>query len=244
VPEDYEVRPGDCIASLAYVRGLFWETVWEHPRNAGLKAERLDPNILKPGDIVHLPDRETKTVEKPTDQLHHFRRKGVPAKLRLRIMQDELPEAPPQNPIESGTGRHFSAEDPDTSETSERQEPRANVPYVLDIDGRLTNGQTDGEGMVDLPIPPNARRGRLILEPGTLREMAIDLNLGRLDPVTGIGGQKQRLANLGFDCGSDNDEATPEFEAALRAYQESRGLDVTGEPDQATRDKLEQEHGS
>jgi N-acetylmuramoyl-L-alanine amidase len=159
-------------------------------------------------------------------------------------MQDKLPEAPPQNASQSGDGRHFSGEDPDTSDTSERQEPRANVPYVLDVDGMLTNGETDGDGMVELSIPPNARRGRLILEPGTLREMAIDLNLGRLDPVTGAGGVKQRLANLGFDCGSADDEETLEFKAALQAYQESRGLDVTGEADQATRDKLEQEHGS
>jgi hypothetical protein len=159
-------------------------------------------------------------------------------------MQDELPEAPPQNASQSGAGRQFSGEDPDTSDTSERQEPRANVPYVLDVDGMLTNGETDGDGMVELSIPSNARRGRLILEPGTLREMAIDLNLGRLDPVTGAGGVKQRLANLGFDCGSADDEETPEFKAALQAYQESRGLDVTGEADQSTRDKLEQEHGS
>ena len=66
--EDYTVKEGDCIASLAYDRGLLWQTVWNHPLNALLKTQRQDPNVLKPGDIVHLPDKQLKTVDKPTDQ--------------------------------------------------------------------------------------------------------------------------------------------------------------------------------
>jgi len=42
-------------------------------------------------------------------------------------------------------------------------EPRANLAYVLTIDGVETRGSTDGEGAVRVPIPPQARRGTLLL---------------------------------------------------------------------------------
>jgi hypothetical protein len=241
--EDYTVKKGDCISSLAFERGLLWETVWNHPNNASLKSQRPDPNILQPGDIVHLPDKQPKTVDKPTEKRHPFVRKGVPAKLRLKILQDQLPEAPDQDQSQQALSQHFTGEDPDTSSTSEKQTPRANVPYVVVIDGKSTNGTTDGSGMVQLSIPPNAKSGRLTLDPGTLTETVINLNLGWLDPVENVSGVKQRLANLGFDCGDQSNDETPDFQAALEAYQESRGLEATGDLDDATRNQLKQEHG-
>jgi Putative peptidoglycan binding domain len=243
VPQNYEVVEGDCIASLSYVRGLFWRTVWDHPLNAALKARRRDPNILKPHDIVHLPDKQLKTVDKPTDQQHLFMRKGVPAKLRLKILEDDQPEMPPHVQTEPSVSRQFFGEDPDTSGASERQRPRAGVPYVLVIDGKSTEGETDSEGMLEISIPPNALGGRLTLEPGTLRETVFNLNLGWLDPIDGPSGMKQRLSNFGFDCGDQTNEATPGFQQAMRAFQESRGLNVTGVADGASLEKLKQEHG-
>jgi hypothetical protein len=242
--DDHTVKEGDCIASLAYERGLSWQKVWNHPLNAALKTQRQDPNILKPGDIVHLPDKQLKTVDRPTDQLHEFVLEGVPAKLRLRILQGGQPQASPQNPKPTDISQHFSDEDPDTSGKSEQQTPRADVPYVLVIDGNLRDGETDENGMVELSIPPNARRGRLVLEPGTLRETVFDLNLGWLDPADSVSGIKQRLANLGVNCGDQSNEVTPGFQDALRVFQESRGLQVTGVADDATRTQLKLEHGS
>jgi hypothetical protein len=243
MPEDYKVRPGDCITSLAYERGLVWQKVWNHPKNAPLQAKRKDPNILQPGDVVHLPDKDQRYESGATEQRHRFRRKDVPARLRLRIMEDELPESLPQHQPETQFSRHFTGEDPDTSGTHERSQPRANIPYVLEIDGKLSNGETNADGMVECDIPPNARRGRLLLEPGTLREMALDLNLGYLDPIAELSGIRQRLRNLGFDSRGGANAITLDLEVSLRSYQESRGLQVTGQPDEATRTQLEQEHG-
>ncbi len=277
MPEDYTVRAGDCISSIAFDHGFFWETLWNHPKNANLKSKRLDPNILKEGDIVHIPDLSLREESRATEKRHRFKLKGAPAKLRLRILEEPKPPPPPagasmpaaaqdsggslldnasaavkqglsipgaQNPRESIT------EDPETETTPQPDKPRANVPYLIEIDGTTITGQTDSDGRIEHHIPPNARQGRLILEPGTLNEVELPLNLGHLNPLmdasgaTDVSGVKHRLANLGFDCGDRSDETTPELTAALRAFQEKDGLQVTGEVDQPTRDKIRQLHGS
>jgi hypothetical protein len=90
---DYTVQQGDCIASIAYERGLLWKTIWDYPQNAKLKEKRKDPNILYEGDIVFVPDKEDKEESCATEQKHSFRRKGVPEKLRLKLMAGDEPVA-------------------------------------------------------------------------------------------------------------------------------------------------------
>jgi LysM repeat protein len=245
---EYKVKQGDCLSSIAERYGLFWEKVWNHPKNAKLKEKRKDPNILYPGDVVFVPDKDRKEESGATEQRHRFRKKGTPAKLRLKIMEESIEEeeAPPPSstPSQPQDTKNVVFEDPQTEERSQEDRPRQNIPYILDIDGNLTEGTTDDDGMIEVNIPPNARQGRLILEPGTTNERVLPLNLGGLNPLSEISGIKHRLKNLGFDCGDTSDEATPGLEAALRAFQEKHGLRVTGEADQATKDKLQDLHGS
>jgi len=89
----YTVRQGDCISSIAHKNGHFWEKVWNHPSNGSLRATRKDPNVLLPGDVVFVPDKEEKTESGATDTQHRFKKKGVPAKLRLRLCDDDEPRA-------------------------------------------------------------------------------------------------------------------------------------------------------
>ena len=91
MPTQHTVRQGECITSIADQYGLFWETVWNHADNSELKQQREDPNILQSGDIVHIPDKELKEEDCATEQRHHFRKKGIPAKLKVRIMADNEP---------------------------------------------------------------------------------------------------------------------------------------------------------
>jgi len=205
---DYKVKQGDCISSIAERHGLFWDKVWNHPKNSRLKEQRKDPNVLYPGDILFIPEKDKREESGGTEQRHRFKKKGTPAKLRLQIMEDD--------------------------------QPRANVDYTLVIDGQIFSGTTDGDGKIEQSIPPNAKKGVLILENDT----PISLQLGHIDPIEMITGVQQRLLNLGFDCGGVNGNLDPETKKALREFQETYGLTVSGELDTPTKDKLLQKHGS
>ncbi len=194
---------GDSIPSIAMDNGFFWETIWNHPENAQLKAKRKTPNQLMPGDEVFVPELRIKTVSKGTDGRHKFKRKGVPAKFRLQLKLLD--------------------------------EPRANEAYVLEIDGNTFKGTTDGNGILEQFIPPNAKGGRLLLNGG---KEVIQIRIGFLNPIDEISGIQQRLNNLGFNCGSEDGELDDQTRAAIRAFQEAYGLQATGEPDGPTKAKL------
>jgi hypothetical protein len=200
--------------------------------------------VLMVGDVVHVPDLTLKYVSKPTDQTHRFELKGVPAKLRLRILRPpKLDQVIPGPSLVSSRAIDNLYEDP-PPEPPQSDEPRARVPYVLEIDGALVRGTTDKDGRIEHSIPPNARQGNLLMELGTANELRLPLRLGYLNPVSELSGIKQRLANLGLGCGDLSDEPTPEMAAALSIFQEKAGLPVTGEVDAATRNKLANLHGS
>jgi N-acetylmuramoyl-L-alanine amidase len=80
------VQQGESTASLAYESGLFWKTIWLHPRNQQLRQRRNQPNILYPGDEIFIPARESKSVSCATEKKHTFVRKGVPEKLNVRFL--------------------------------------------------------------------------------------------------------------------------------------------------------------
>jgi hypothetical protein len=119
-------------------------------------------------------------------------------------------------------------------------EPIANEPYVLEIDGALSEGRTDGDGKVEITIPPNANKGKI-----TLRESGdeYELELGCLDPITEISGVQARLRNLGFECGPIDGKLGSKTQSALREFQKHNKLDATGDLDDETRQKLKESHG-
>jgi len=117
-------------------------------------------------------------------------------------------------------------------------EPRANLEYVLEIDGQLLRGKTDASGKVEIWVPYDAKQGKLIL--GDTEEY--DLDFGHLDPVTEDTGACARLINLGFL--SSEDASDNEYRTAIEAFQEQYDLEMTGEMNEATRNKLLEVHGS
>jgi len=120
-------------------------------------------------------------------------------------------------------------------------EPLAGLPYKMVIDGRIIKGKTGPKGLVEEPIPPDAREGFLVIQKKE-REFRYDLDFGHLDPLETTTGVKARLANLGFDPGPIDQEERPEFTSALNRFQEKYGLEQTGKPDPPTLDKLDQVH--
>jgi hypothetical protein len=90
---NYDVQPGDCLESIAYEHGFFWETLWNHPDNASLKQSRQAPNILLAGDQVAVPPLRPKNEAGATETRHRFKRKGVPSKLEMVLKDKDKPRA-------------------------------------------------------------------------------------------------------------------------------------------------------
>lgn len=115
------------------------------------------------------------------------------------------------------------------------EEPRANQEYRLVVDGKVYTGTTDAEGVLEQFVDPMARSARLVIG---AEEQEYLFDLGHLNPIEELSGVQQRLNNLGYDCSEANGQMGERTAAALRAFQGRYGLKVTGEADQATRDKL------
>ncbi len=89
----YKVKQGECMSSVAYAHGFFWESLWSHADNEGLRSRRESPFVLEPGDVVSVPPLRQREEARPTGARHTFRRKGVPAKLSLRLFVGGEPMA-------------------------------------------------------------------------------------------------------------------------------------------------------
>ena len=202
----HKVEKGECISSIAEKYGFFPETLWELGENSDLKELRKDPNILLAGDTVTIPDKRLKEVAVKTGQRHKFKRKGVPARFRLKIMNGDV--------------------------------PRSNITFTLLIDEKIElEGETDGDGILDVSIPPTAKKGVIFLDDG---QQSIKVSFGHLDPVTEEDGIRQRLFNLGLLETIDVPEA--DLTAAVRMFQRIKELKPTGLVDDDTRNALVEAH--
>jgi hypothetical protein len=92
MPIKHIVQQGECISRLAYEYGVPLERIWNEPKNAepdGVKTKRKSPYILKPGDVVWIPEKRVKEVTKQSGQRHRFRRKGSSEKVVLKFMRGD-----------------------------------------------------------------------------------------------------------------------------------------------------------
>ena len=245
MPTQHTVAQGECMASIACNHGFVPETIWNHPDNSALKEERGDLLILHPGDVVVIPDLRPREESGATETKHRFRRKGVPMILRMKFFKVKPPEEGEAGVTRSGGQYSDEAyEDPEIEVVEPEFEPRKNEAYRFECEGRSAEGSTDGEGLAELTIMPGDREARIIFSPGTDAQEVIPLGLGEMDPVSQAEGVRKRLLNLGFLCEPDGPLDAPDLAAVLREFQEAQGLEVTGEADSATQDKLVEVHGS
>ena len=122
--------------------------------------------------------------------------------------------------------------------------PRVSVAFRLDIDGALKIGQTNGCGMIETVIPPNAKKGLLIVTEEGQEDEEYELNLGYLDPITEISGVQMRLHNLEYYCGDMDGILNQATREAIVEFQRRNGLNPSGQLDEITLQKLEEIHGS
>lgn len=93
MPLRHSVTQGECISSIAYHYGFDPAFLWDHPDNKDLKEMRKSMNVLAPGDIVAIPEKEITAAACETGRRHTFRRKGIPEKLRFQFLLAGEPRA-------------------------------------------------------------------------------------------------------------------------------------------------------
>ncbi len=237
----HTVSEGECIESIAKQYGFFADTLWNLSENQRLRELRKDRNTLLPGDVIVVPEKQQKYYSGSTEVRHRFIRKGVPARLRIKFYKPAAPEPPGGS---SGGGYDPSRYDHAQQQQDTQYEPITNARFVLTLDGRHIDGQSDGEGMVDVPIAPDAAGGTIRFYPGTPEEITFDLSLGEMAPIDTVIGVRKRLNNVGYLSVPSGDQPDDSLRTALRQFQAEHNLSASGEIDQATKDKLKEIHGS
>jgi len=212
----HTVNQGECLASIAKMYGFSdWKVIYDDSQNADFRKKRPNPNILKPGDELFIPDKDSKSENGQSDQTVNFKLndKIVPTLLRIVL----------QNP--DGT-------------------PMAKKKYLLKVDEDVFENTTAQDGLVEHEIPPDARSGELTVwvDDDDDEGVTYELELGCLDPIEEITGIQARLNNLGYNCGSEDGELNEQTKEALKSFQADKGLKPTGEVNDDVKKKLEDLH--
>ncbi len=121
-----------------------------------------------------------------------------------------------------------------------------NCAYKLEVGGANFQGSTGGDGMIEAPVPQDARNAALTLwfdgQP-IGPHVRWQLQIACLDPVDHPSGIQARLNNLGYDCGPVDGILGHRSKEAVRVFQEDNQLKVDGVAGPNTKDKLIQVYG-
>jgi len=83
----YTVRQGDHLSRVARQFGFRdYKLIWDDPKNADLKKKRQNPNVLMPGDVLFIPDKQQKEETRPTTDIHVFKLTSKRLKLRFTVL--------------------------------------------------------------------------------------------------------------------------------------------------------------
>ena len=210
----HTVQQGECLVSIAKCRGFPWRAIYDHSLNESFRARRPNPNVIYPGDRLFIPGPEPREESGETESRHRFRRRGehVQTGVLIHDMKDG---------------------------------PLASRRYALVVGGERWEGRTDSEGRLEHTIPVDAERGTLwvwLSDEAGSEPMRWPIAFGTLNPEGYVSGVKQRLRNLGYPAGDDGEELDPLTRESIVHFQKDQGLPLTGEADDATRQRLVEMH--
>jgi hypothetical protein len=213
----HKVQQGEGMIHIAAkYQFLDYQTIWDDAKNAQLKRQRPNPELLFPGDLVYIPDKKSRNETRGTGSKYTFQiRQKATQTIRIAVEDTEGKRL-------AGTG------------------------YTLMVAGEEIAGQTDGQGILQADVPVDEQEGELHIQNHVWPLKIAHLNPIEHTHDRGVSGVVARLRNLGYEPGPTegtlDDEKT---KAAIRAFQEEHGLPVDGSctPRSATLARLIEKHG-
>jgi len=222
MPKIHIVKQGEHLSSIAERYSFVeHETLWNHPDNAALKDER-SPHVLLPGDEVIIPDKESKSLPRPTGALHSFRIGGDRLTLRLRLLGtlgEPLAETDCELTVE-GSSLSLRTDPDGVIEATIPRSARQGSLAILDITYELAIGHLDP---AKEPSGLSARLNNLGYYSGEVPEVE-----------TGA-------ETVSEGAGGPNDEEERRF--AIACFERDSGLPVSGNATAAMASMLEAQHG-
>ena len=214
----HRVKQGECLVTIANQYGLKdYKIIYDHPKNATFKQRRPNPNIVHPGDVLFIPDKQDKQESRATTQQHRF---VTPTNtVLLRII------------VEDGDGRALAHKKYCLKVAGQMLTGCTDAQGLLEQ--HISQDATEGELRIWLKAEDEGLPGKGHLFP---------LAIGSLDPVEEITGVQARLNNLGFHCGEIDGICGPHTKKALKAFQAKYRLTESGAIDATSRQKLREMH--
>jgi peptidoglycan hydrolase-like protein with peptidoglycan-binding domain len=212
------VKQGEHLSQIAFEAGFRnFEVIWNDPVNADLKKKRQNPNVLFPGDVVVIPERNTKQESAATDQRHRFKVTIPKLELRIRLLGlDSKPAAGVEVEV-TIDGNVTPITTPGDGMIEQLLSPTARGGSIRFKDERTPFKQ----------------------------QIPIEVKVGHLDPVEEESGQRGRLNALGYEAGdpAKSGDGSLEFRSAVEEFQCDHGLKVDGVVGAQTRKKLQAVYG-
>ncbi|MEJ2076247.1 MAG: peptidoglycan-binding domain-containing protein, partial [Reinekea sp.] len=126
-------------------------------------------------------------------------------------------------------------------------QPLAKTRTVLTIDEQSQERFTDANGRIRQVVSgTEANEGRLDIYLDTSSDtptQSMRVQLSSLENIASIKGVQTRCNHLGYDCGTIDGDLGEKTQRAIQAFQSAHNLPASGQPDEATLNKLTQLHG-
>jgi hypothetical protein len=223
----YVVRQGDYLTAIAHRLGFDGEAVWQRSENEELRQRRPNPEMLAPGDVLHVPlEREHHQLDLELEATSRFKAAVPMVKIKIQLRHLGEPLANESYFVEGG-----------------RRADRAPK-------------RTGSDGKVEIQVPSHVGEIQIVL-PDRHEIYPVTIgHLDPIDEPTGVHARLQNLGYLipirhHFSAdpvfaerwlGAHDDAA--ELADAIRRFQRDQHIDETGVADEATRNALRTVHGT
>jgi hypothetical protein len=210
----YVIRQGDYLTKLAYTMGLDLDDVWNDPKNEALRDERPDHSILCPGDVLFVPDTQSKSLPLVGGTTNEFVATVPKITVEVRLLDCE--------------GAPIAAE----------------PYRVMDVpEADQEQKETDPEGTIRVEVAVHVRSVTISLERLGLTYEFMVGDLDPHDEPSGAR-QRLANLGYGEDALPDASDGGSSPNLALERFRRAAKSAATGDLGPGDHEALEKEHGS